>query len=85
MRPVWSPGFAGNGSGFDGDTNITIAIIDSGMDASHSDLAGNGEFWKDYTTDALTTPEDFSQHATHRLDCLGHGREWWRRQPFLAR
>lgn len=65
VRPVWSPGFAGNGSGFDGDTNITIAIIDSGMDASHSDLAGRGVFWKDYTTDASTTPEDFSQHATH--------------------
>jgi len=65
VRPVWIPGFAGNGNGFDGDTNITIAIIDSGMDASHTDLAGRGIFWKDYTTDASATPEDFSQHATH--------------------
>jgi PKD repeat protein len=65
VRPVWTPGFAGNVNGFDGDTNITIAVIDSGMDANHLDLAGRGVFWKDYTTDASPTPQDFSQHATH--------------------
>lgn len=65
VRPVWGPGFAGNVNGFDGDTNITIAVIDSGMDANHPDLAGRGVFWKDYTTDASPTPQDFSQHATH--------------------
>lgn len=65
VRPVWSPGFAGNLNGFDGDTNITIAIVDSGMDATHADLAGRGVFWKDYSTDASINPDDFSQHATH--------------------
>ncbi len=65
VRPIWNPGFAGSANGFDGDTNITIAIIDSGMDASHPDLAGRGVFWGDYTTDASTAPEDYSQHATH--------------------
>lgn len=65
VRPVWTPGFAGNANGFDGDTNITIAVIDSGMDANHPDLAGRRVFWKDYTTDASPTPQDFSQHATH--------------------
>lgn len=65
IRPVWTPGFAGNAAGFDGDTNITIAVIDSGMDATHPDLVGRGVFWKDYTTDAAPTPQDFSQHATH--------------------
>lgn len=65
IRPVWSPGFAGNVNGFDGDTNITIAIIDSGMDATHADLAGRGVFWKDYSTDGSIGPDDFSQHATH--------------------
>ncbi len=65
VRPVWSPGFAGSASGFAGDTNITIAVIDSGMDATHPDIAGRGVFWKDYTTDGSSLPQDFSQHATH--------------------
>lgn len=65
VRPVWSPGFAGSASGFAGDTNITIAVIDSGMDATHADIAGRGVFWKDYTTDGSSVPQDFSQHATH--------------------
>lgn len=74
IRPVWNPGFAGNPNGFDGDTNITIAVIDSGMDATHPDIAGRGVFWKDYTTDAAIVPDDFSQHATHITSiALGSG------------
>ncbi len=64
VRPVWSPGFAENVSGFSGNTNITIAIIDSGMDATHADLAGRGVFWQDYSTDAAASPLDISQHGT---------------------
>jgi hypothetical protein len=40
VRPVWASGFAGNPSGFDGSATITIAFLDTGIDASHSDLPG---------------------------------------------
>ena len=65
VRPVWSAGFADNPSGFHGDANITIAIIDSGLDESHPDLAGRQEFWMDYTADAEPSPRDINQHGTH--------------------
>ncbi len=65
VRPVWSAGFADNPAGIDGDDNITIAIIDSGVDESHADLAGRQEFWTDYTTDAEPSPLDINQHGTH--------------------
>lgn len=65
VRPVWNAGFAGSPQGFAGSSNITIGIIDSGMDATHPDLAGRGVFWRDYSTDAATAPDDYSQHATH--------------------
>ena len=64
VRPIWSAGFAASPNGFDGDPNITIAIIDSGIDPAHPDLADRGVFWHDYSTDASTTPQDFSQHGT---------------------
>ncbi|MEI9864436.1 MAG: hypothetical protein WDN00_07750 [Limisphaerales bacterium] len=41
-----------------------MAIIDSGMDATHTDLAGRGVFWHDYSTDASTNAIDISQHGT---------------------
>ena len=65
VRPIWSPDFAGNPHGFAGDTNITIAIVDSGIDGTHADLAGRGVFWQDYSTDAAADPIDISQHGTH--------------------
>ena len=65
VRPVWSPGFAGSANGFAGNTNITIAIVDSGMDATHADLAGRGIYWQDFSTDIATSPLDLSQHGTH--------------------
>jgi hypothetical protein len=65
VRPVWAPNFAGNPTGFSGNTNITIAVIDSGMDATHTDLAGRGVYWSDFSTDAFATPADFDQHGTH--------------------
>ncbi|MFO1476313.1 MAG: S8 family serine peptidase [Verrucomicrobiota bacterium] len=64
-RPVWSAGFAGKPSGFSGGTNITIAIVDSGIDAAHTDLAGRGLYWKDYSTDNSATPVDMTQHGSH--------------------
>ncbi len=34
------------------------------MDATHTDLAGRGVFWHDYSTDASTNAIDISQHGT---------------------
>ncbi len=65
IRPVWAAGFAGNPLGFSGSTNITIAVVDSGIDATHTDLAGRGVFWEDYSTDASANPVDMTQHGTH--------------------
>jgi len=65
VRPVWASGFAGSGSGFSGNSNITIAIIDTGVDDSHPDLAGRMEYWMDYTADAEPTPRDVRGHGSH--------------------
>lgn len=65
VRPAWVPGFAGSGSGFVGDSSITIGILDTGVDDSHPDLSGRVEFWKDYTSDGEATPFDVGQHGTH--------------------
>ncbi len=65
VRPVWASGFAGSGSGFSGDSNTTIAVIDTGVDGSHTDLAGRMEFWNDYTSDGEPTPRDVIQHGSH--------------------
>lgn len=65
VRPVWAPNFAGSAAGFSGNTNITIAVVDSGIDATHTDLAGRGVYWQDFSTDLFTNPIDISQHGTH--------------------
>jgi len=65
VRPIWAPGFAGNVAGFDGDPSITIALLDTGLDDSHPDLAGRNEFWMDYTSDMEPTPVDIVQHGSH--------------------
>ncbi len=52
-------------NGYDGDTSITIAIVDTGVDDSHTDLAGRMEYWHDYTSDASATPIGFQSHGTH--------------------
>lgn len=65
VRPVWVAGFAGSGTGFSGNANTTIAVIDTGLDDSHTDLAGRLEYWKDYTADAEPSPRDIGQHGTH--------------------
>ncbi|MGD0552817.1 MAG: S8 family serine peptidase [Sedimentisphaerales bacterium] len=65
VRPVWAAGFAGNPSGFDGSSTITIAIVDTGIDASHPDFAGRQVYWHDYSTDGLANPVDIIQHGSH--------------------
>lgn len=65
VRPVWVSGFAGSSLGFSGDSNTTIAIMDSGIDDAHTDLAGRQSYWKDYTTDNEGNPIDVEAHGSH--------------------
>jgi hypothetical protein len=65
VRPIWAAGFAGSISGFDGNSNITIAVLDTGVDDSHTDLSGRQEYWMDYSGDAEATPRDIGQHGSH--------------------
>ena len=62
-RQVWTssaPYYSNRGS-----TNITIAILDTGLDTNHMDLANRCVYWKDYTTDGHTSPIDLDGHGTH--------------------
>ncbi|MDO8682908.1 MAG: S8 family serine peptidase [Armatimonadota bacterium] len=65
VRPIWVPGFAGSVLGFSGNSNTTIAILDTGGDDSHPDLNGRNEYWDDYTSDNMSSPCDFGGHGTH--------------------
>ncbi len=65
VRPIWAPGFAGNASGFDGDATITIATVDTGIDATHTDLTGRQAYWRDFSSDALSSPADAIGHGSH--------------------
>ena len=65
VRPVWASGFAGNPSGYDGASNVTIAIVDTGVDESHADLNGRRVYWSDFTTDGAASPIDYDQHGSH--------------------
>jgi hypothetical protein len=64
VRPIWAAGFAGSASGFDG-TTITIATVDTGIDSTHTDLAGRQAYWRDFTSDGLASPADLIQHGSH--------------------
>jgi len=66
VRPIWKSGFAGNVHGFDGDPNITIAIIDSGVDETHTDLSGRRVYWHDFVIDNNEpNPVDYNGHGSH--------------------
>lgn len=59
VRPtVWD-------AGFQGSSDITIAIMDSGVDETHVDLANRMAYWNDFTSDGAATPESFVTHGTH--------------------
>ncbi len=74
VRPIWMQGFANNQFGFTGNENITIGIIDSGIDASHPDLAGRQAYWEDLSEDNFQNPIDIEQHGTHVAGiALGNG------------
>ncbi|MEI9941090.1 MAG: S8 family serine peptidase [Pseudomonadota bacterium] len=65
VRPVWAPNFAGVASGFSGDSNITIGIVDTGVDDTHRDLAGRMVGFTDYTVDKNQSAGDVVGHGTH--------------------
>ncbi|MBI5664759.1 MAG: S8 family serine peptidase [Nitrospirae bacterium] len=64
VRPVWASGFAGS-AGYIGDSSVGIAIIDTGVDDSHTDLSGRNVYWHDYSTDNEALPRDIIQHGSH--------------------
>jgi len=64
VRPIWQPGFAGNAGGFQGDPNTTIAFIDTGVDGTHTDLAGRCVYWRDFTSGEEPSPVDYHGHGT---------------------
>lgn len=55
---VWSSGFTGRG--------VRIAILDTGIDAEHPDLAGRIVSYRDFIQpEASDTPRDPNGHGTH--------------------
>ncbi len=64
VRPIWQPGFAGSPAGFHGDPNTTIAFIDTGVDGTHTDLAGRCAYWRDFTDDNEPSPVDYAGHGS---------------------
>ena len=64
VRPVWQPEFAAGVAGFRGDPNTTIAIVDTGVDAAHMDLAGRCVYWNDISGDYEPDPVDYNGHGS---------------------
>jgi subtilisin family serine protease len=64
VRPyVWNKGFDGDRTTT--SNKITIAILDTGIDGTHTDLSTRQEYWKDWTSDNLSTAKDVGHHGTH--------------------
>lgn len=66
VRPIWKPGFAGSLYGFDGDEDMTIGIIDSGIDVNHPD------FEAEYVVDL----NDITTNSLHLPDLQGRCLYW---------
>ncbi len=64
VRPIWAPGFAGSVSGFEGNTNTTIAVIDTETDDTHPDLAGRRVYWTNFTDESAPGSGPVGFHAT---------------------
>jgi subtilisin family serine protease len=65
IRGLWAPGFAGSASGYSGNSNITVAVLDTGVDDSHTDLNGRMVSWTDYSSDPAGPARDVEGHGTH--------------------
>jgi subtilisin family serine protease len=59
-----------------GSTNITIGIMDTGLDSLHADLTNRCVYWTNWiTTESAATPLDSNGHGTHvAAIALGTGR-----------
>jgi subtilisin family serine protease len=58
-RYVW------NTYGYDGDPNIAIAVMDTGLTSNHADIPGSKILaWHDEIGSTLT-PADYNEHGTH--------------------
>lgn len=64
VRPVWRS-FAGRTAGFAGESDTTIAIVDTGVDMTHSDLAERMVAYFDTTGDRGSEGTDPNGHGTH--------------------
>ncbi len=62
VRPVWATSFGG---GYRGSPDVNIAILDTGIDGTHPDLAGRAVGWKDYTSENAPAPTDVPGHGSH--------------------
>jgi serine protease AprX len=59
---VWDQGYSGKG--------VKVAIVDTGIDASHPDLKGKVAGWVDYVN-GKTSPYDDFGHGTHCAGIIG--------------
>ena len=59
---VWDQGYTGKG--------VKVAIIDTGIDASHPDLKGRVVQWKDFVNNKEAPYDDFG-HGTHCAGIIG--------------
>ncbi|GEM_PF-2440676 len=55
-----------NGYGLNGESDIVIAVFDTGIDTTHTDLSGGRlVFWHDFTTEGEASSTDRHGHGTH--------------------
>ncbi|HYP86878.1 MAG TPA: S8 family serine peptidase, partial [Polyangiaceae bacterium] len=65
IRGIWASSFAGSAAGYSGNTNITVAVLDTGVDSTHTDLSGRMQGFQDYSSDNATSARDVHGHGTH--------------------
>lgn len=66
---VWAPD---SGYGYQGNHDITIAIFDSGIDTTHTDLSGGRLiFWHDFTSEGKGASTDQNGHGSHVAGIAG--------------
>lgn len=62
-RPlVWNAG--NNGYDLMGDSNTTIAIMDTGIDPTHPDLEDKVVLWREFHEEGQYSPADYNSHGT---------------------
>ena len=54
-----------------GNDNVRIAVLDTGVDDSHTDLTGRVAAWYDASADGYTSPCDYDGHGSHCAGIVG--------------